>query len=179
MLLILMRHGIAEELREGQTDAERALTADGKKKSRAALRGLRALLQNIDCMATSPKMRALQTAKIAAEVFESTEPEIWPELENAEYSALVERFKTMDAPSVLLVGHEPGFSNLAARLLTGKESGLRMEFKKSGVCVLDGDWSTPKPRATLLWHLSPKQLRLIGKSQSAKFSHHSKTSAKR
>ena len=163
MLLLLMRHGIAEELREGQIDTERALTQEGKEKTRNALRGLRALHQDINCIASSPKLRAMQTAKIAGEIFEKAEPEIWPELEDAEYAALTARLKRFAASSVLLVGHEPSFSHFAARLLTGKETGFEMDFKKSGICALDVDWSTPKPRATLLWHLAPKQLRLIGR----------------
>ena len=179
MLLLLMRHGIAEELRAGQSDAARALTNEGKKKTRIAARGLRALHSNIDLIATSPKLRAVQTAKVAAAVFGKAEPEIWPELENIRHSELVSRLKTCNANSILIVGHEPDFSNFAARLLTGRESGFSMNFKKSGVCALEIDWSPPSARATLLWHLAPRQLRMMAKDQSEKFSHHSKTSAKR
>jgi len=77
MLLLLMRHGIAEELRPNQTDAERVLTEKGKKKTRDAVCGLRVLHPNIDLIATSPKLRAVQTARIAAADFEISEPEIW------------------------------------------------------------------------------------------------------
>lgn len=159
MLLLLMRHGIAEELREGQSDAERALTEKGKKKTRAALQGLRTLQRDVSCIAASPLRRAVQSAQIAAEVFGKAEPEIWPEIESAEYSALAARLQTLDVNSVLLVGHEPDFSRLAARLLTGKANGFEMEFKKSGVCALEVDWSTPAPCAALLWHATPRILR--------------------
>jgi len=159
MLLLLMRHGIAEELREGHTDAERALTKIGRKKTRAAMQGLHVLQRDISRIAASSLLRAVQSAQIAAEVFGKAEPEIWPEIESAEYSAMTARLKTYDAASILLIGHEPGFSQLAARLLTGKANGFEMEFKKSGVCALEVDWSTPVPRAALLWHATPRILR--------------------
>jgi len=158
MLLLWMRHGIAEELREGQTDASRALTEIGKQKTREASRGLQILQNKIDLIVSSPLLRAVQTAQIAADVFGNSKPEIWPELESAEYSALASRLENINATSVLLVGHEPGFSRCVARFLTGDESGLEISFKKAGVCALDVDWSTPDPRAVLLWHASPKML---------------------
>jgi len=78
-----------------------------------------------------------------------------------------------------MVGHEPGFSHFVTRLLTEKETGFEMEWKKAGVCALDVDWAFSKPRTILLWHLAPRQLRVIAKNQWEKLSHQSKTSAKR
>ena len=168
MLLLWMRHGIAEELREGQTDALRALTEIGHQKTREALCGLQNFQNKIELIVSSPLLRAVETAQIAAEIFGNSEPQIWPELEHAEYSALAQRLKISDATSVLLVGHEPGFSRGVARFLTGHESGLVIPFKKAGVCALDVDWSTPEPRAVLLWHASPKMLRLMSLARAPK-----------
>ena len=179
MLLLLMRHGIAEVLREGQSDAERALTEKGRRKTQAALQGVRAIQPEIECIASSPKRRAFQTAQIAAERFGKSEPEIWPELESVDYATFIARLKNCGANSVLLVGHEPDFSRFVAWILTGEESSFEMEFKKAGVCALKIDWSTPTARATLLWHLAPKHLRLMAKNHSSKFSHQAKISAKR
>ena len=161
MLLLLMRHGIAEELREGQADAARELTQIGEKKTRAALRGLKFFQNEIDFIACSPLVRAVQTAQIAEQVFEDGQPQIWPELEDAEYYALTQRLKSLDASAALLVGHEPGISQFVTRALSGENSGFEIQFKKAAVCALDVDWSTPRPRATLLWHASPKMLRLM------------------
>ena len=161
MLLLLMRHGIAEELRAGQTDAARELTQIGENKTREALRGLRFFQNEIDFIASSPLVRAVQTARIAEEFFENGQPKIWPELEGAEYSALAERLKSLDASTVLLVGHEPGISRFVAQVLSEVNSGFEIQFKKAAICALDVDWSTPSPRAILLWHASPKMLRLM------------------
>ena len=45
MEIYLLRHGIAEDAPAGKKDADRALTADGRKKLRALLRRAQALLQ--------------------------------------------------------------------------------------------------------------------------------------
>jgi phosphohistidine phosphatase len=64
MQIYLLRHGIAEEARPGRTDAERALTGEGKERLRRVLRHAgtapAAILSN-------PYRRALETARIAAE----------------------------------------------------------------------------------------------------------------
>ena len=161
MLLLLMRHGIAEELRAGQADAARELTQIGAKKTREALRGLKFFQDEINFIACSPLMRAVQTAQIAEEIFEKNKPKIWPELEDAEYSALAQRLKSLVVATALLVGHDPGISQFVAQILSGENSSFEIQFKKAAVCALDVDWSTPRPRATLLWHASPKMLRLM------------------
>jgi phosphohistidine phosphatase len=162
MLLLLMRHGIAEEpeLWSGD-DTLRPLTKSGVKQTRAAARGLSDLAPRVDLIASSPLVRARQTGEIAREFFPDGQIEIWDELEEAEYSALCARLKKVEAQTVLLVGHEPGCSSFVARILSGKAAGFAVEFKKAGVCALEVEWSTRAPRATLLWHATPKILRAM------------------
>ena len=160
MLLLLMRHGIAEEPEtwEGE-DATRPLTNEGKKKTRAIAERLSTLVDEVDLIASSPLVRARQTAEIVQKAFHRAPLATWPELEDAQYSALVKRLKTLEIKSALLVGHEPSLGTFAARCLTGKADGFALEMKKAGVCALEVDWSTPGARAVLLWHTSPKLLR--------------------
>lgn len=67
MRLYLMRHGKAEDVaRQGQSDAARALTAAGVREMSAAGRGLAALGVTVQAIATSPLLRARQTADAVA-----------------------------------------------------------------------------------------------------------------
>ncbi len=162
MLLLLMRHGVAEE-RETWTEDDdlRPLTKDGEKKTREAARGLRVLVERIDLIAASPLVRAQQTAAIAGEVYPQARRETWEELAGAAFSPLAARLKEQKFATVLLAGHEPGFSMFAAELLTGKAGGFALEFKKAAVCALQVEWGGRAPRAALLWHAPPKLLRAL------------------
>lgn len=67
------------------------------------------------------------------------------------------------AESLALVGHEPDLSELAARLLAGKEDAIAIEMKKGGVAslVVDEDLSG----GTLRWLATPKILRGLDRSK--------------
>ena len=58
---------------------------------------------------------------------------------------------------VLLVGHEPDFSQHIAVLTTGKPA-LQLEMKKAGLCRLDVMHLRAGRCATLEWLLPPKLL---------------------
>jgi phosphohistidine phosphatase len=115
----------------------------------------------VDLIASSPLIRARQTAQTAHEVFQNALHETWDELESAEYSSLITRLQTIEAATLLLVGHEPGLSQFAARILTGTPGGFELEFKKAGICALDVSLSTRAPHAALLWHVTPQILRAL------------------
>lgn len=163
MLLLLMRHGIAEPLSAAiPDDFHRRLTAEGRDRTHRAALGLHQLVPKLDLLASSPKTRARQTAQIAREVFAGAAPHLieWPELMEASVGAIIDKLSDLEAETVLLCGHEPYLSQLAAQLLTGLPDGLELEFKKAGVCALEVGFEPTT--ATLLWHLTPKQLRKIG-----------------
>jgi phosphohistidine phosphatase len=157
MDVYLLRHGIAENGRPGMPDAERELTAEGRKKLREVMRVARTAGVQPDHVLTSPYARALQTAAIAAEVLEfsgdlvhtqALVPHSRPELVWDEVRLYRE------ASQLLLVGHEPLFSNLAAFLLDAPS--LRVDFKKGALLRIEMDQLGPKPRGVLRWFLSPK-----------------------
>jgi phosphohistidine phosphatase len=63
---------------------------------------------------------------------------------------------------LLLVGHEPLLSDLAAFLLTlNHESSLGIALKKGGLCRIEVDALPPTGRGTLHWLMTPKQLRQL------------------
>jgi phosphohistidine phosphatase len=157
MDVYLLRHGIAENGRPGMPDAERELTAEGRKKLREVMRVARTAGVQPDCVLTSPYARALQTAAIAAEVLEysgdlvhtqALVPHSRPELVWDEVRL------HREASQLLLVGHEPLFSSLAAFLLDAPS--LRVDFKKGALLRIEMDQLGTRPRGVLRWFLSPK-----------------------
>lgn len=156
MQLILFRHGIAENARDGLPDAERALTPRGVERTAAAARGLARFTQRPQAILTSPKTRALQTAAIIGDTLDLV-PTRAAELAAESLDPILRLLRSRDEDRVLLVGHEPTLSALIELLCGG-----RAEMKKAGAALLDGD---PAPgHAVLQWLLSPRALRLMGGS---------------
>src|ERR1051326_8942155 len=68
-ILWIVRHGVAYEHDPTRwpDDADRPLTAEGKRSFAAAARGLKRIASKPDLVLTSPCVRAVQTAEILAE----------------------------------------------------------------------------------------------------------------
>jgi phosphohistidine phosphatase len=126
-LIYLLRHGEAEE--GNGDDAARRLTPKGERQSRVAGRALAVMGAEIDACLTSPKVRAADTARLACEAL-SLEPEIANELRGGPFDSLSLAAGRGD---VLLVGHEPDFSNEVARLTGGK-----VKLRKGGLAIVEG-----------------------------------------
>jgi phosphohistidine phosphatase len=157
MQIYLLRHAIAEEAEAGKSDRDRALVPEGRKKLKEVLRLARQADTAISLILTSPYRRARETAEIVADLL-ANEAEL---LETAalEPGGQVEgvwselrAHKPLD--SVMLVGHEPLLSSIAAFLLNSPS--LRVDFKKSALVRLDIETFTPQPHGTLRWMITPK-----------------------
>jgi phosphohistidine phosphatase len=122
----LLRHGDAER---GSPDAERPLTDKGRRQARAAGAALRELGVKIDACLTSPKKRAADTAALACEPF-GVDPQDEPKLAGGRFDPL--ELAAGNGDEVLLVGHEPDFSN-AVRDVTGAD----VDLKKGGLAAID------------------------------------------
>jgi len=126
-MLWLLRHGEAEN-GSGRDDAERRLTAEGKRQSTDAGRALAALDAAIDACISSPKVRALDTAKLACEPL-GVAVETSGALAGGDFDPLALAAGRGD---ILLVGHEPDFSNAVADL-----TGARVKLKKGGIAAIE------------------------------------------
>ena len=124
--LWLLRHGDAED--DAPTDAERPLTPKGERQARAAGAALAALGVRFAVVYTSPRVRALDTARLACEAL-GGEPVVHQPLSGG-FDAEEARTLLGDEP-VLLVGHEPDFSQIVADLTGG-----RVDLKKGGVAAI-------------------------------------------
>jgi phosphohistidine phosphatase len=116
-MLWLLRHA---EAADGTPDDQRPLTERGERQAEAAGRALARLGVKLDVCLSSPKLRALQTARLACEPL-SVEIKIEPKLSGEPFDA---RELTIGLGDVLLVGHDPSFS-LTLHDLTGAQARLR------------------------------------------------------
>lgn len=160
MRLLVFRHGIAEERSADGTDAARALTAQGVERTRAAARGLAAFADPPDVILSSPRTRALQTAREAAAAF-GREVEVVAELADGAPTEALRALAARTEATVMIVGHEPMLSELVEQLCTGDRRRGFVDMRKAGCACLDVDLAPggEATAATLLWLATPKMLR--------------------
>jgi phosphohistidine phosphatase len=172
MRLLVIRHGLAGDRDEfaftGRPDAERPLTKDGRVKMKRAASGLRLIVDELTLVATSPLVRAVQTAEIVAAAFGELEPVVIDELVPERSTDDLLPWLRAQEPdtTVAVVGHDPHLGFLAGWLLTGRHENF-VELKKGGALMLqfeDPDPPTPGT-ATLLWSLQPGHLRKLRKEK--------------
>ena len=162
MLLLLMRHGIAEDHADGSEldDAMRRLTPKGRRKVREMARFL--LLRGLrpTHYVSSSRLRALETAQEVMEVFsqEGTPTEVDSMDMGGNWKSLVADLQALtelkDDAVVLAAGHMPsiGMYLTEATLSTG----IGIEFKRAAVAALEWDGHMSLNPAQLLFYMTPK-----------------------
>jgi phosphohistidine phosphatase len=154
--LLLIRHGIAEDLLPGQRDADRALTAEGWKKSRAAMKGLAALGYVPTRGFSSPYRRALETLVCLQEATGAFPTETRADLTPEGRPAHVEMWLRglaaggMGGEILALVSHQPFLGELVFHL-----TGRHVEVKKASCSVIRWQGSAWR----LERHYQPSELR--------------------
>jgi len=157
MQVYLLRHGIAEDGKTGTKDADRQLTAEGRRKLRQVLKSAAEAGVHPDLIVSSPLKRALQTAEIARAVLAygqeidkskvltpGARPEdVWNEIKLR---------RNLD--SLILVGHNPLFASLAGFLLGMPQA--QIDFKKGAMMRIDFESLAQQPRGTLRWYLTAR-----------------------
>lgn len=164
MDLYLLRHGIAEEGGTGMNDADRALTAEGRRKLRQVLTAACDAKVSLDLILSSPLKRALQTAEVARKALrhkgnliktKALEPgasvqQVWDEIRDHR-----------DKAYLMMVGHNPQFSQLAAYLLGSPD--VQVDFKKGGLMKINFENFPPAPRGVLCWYITAKAVSKLRK----------------
>ncbi len=167
MKVLLVRHAIAEEREAWATrsddDRLRPLTSDGQAKMRRAARGLVALEPELDLLASSPLVRAKQTAEILAAAWGgmeiTTTPHLAPGVDFRALTAWLARQR--GGGSIVLVGHEPDLGEIASAWLAGSDASF-LAFKKGGAALVEFIRRPEIGSGVLRWFVTPGQLRGIG-----------------
>jgi phosphohistidine phosphatase len=161
MRIHLMQHGqcLSEAL-----DPHQPLSPVGREMTEKAANAARMLGLRFELIATSPKVRAMQTAEIMAratgypvsrievsDVFKATAPA----------EGVIDFINEYDGlDSILVTGHLPSLAAVAARLLGAK--GLSLSMVNTGLTQIEVNPAQDK--GVLNWHLTPAQLSLIAGS---------------
>lgn len=126
-MIWLLRHGDAEQGSGGDDDSRR-LTPKGEEQGRNAGRALAELGVELDACLSSPKLRALDTARLACEPL-GVEVATSEDLAGGDFDP---GELAQGRGDVLLVGHDPDFSNAIGRL-----TGASVAMKKGGLAAID------------------------------------------
>lgn len=171
MRLLIVRHAVAVDrdtfARTGEPDALRPATAPGLKKMRQNVLGLRTLVPRVHVLASSPLVRARQTAELLQRPYGVAEiahvPALAPDRKPVE---LVEWLAGLEATSgdftAAVVGHEPHLGQLVSFLLTGRRRPF-VEIRKGGACLLDLGEDVAPGTAALRWMAGSRMLRAVGR----------------
>lgn len=170
MHLLVIRHARAENAQDfaktGAPDDLRPLTEEGRERMRAGLAGLRRMGTEIDVLATSPLVRARQTAEIVAVELDTPAIVELDQLRpDAPPHALGDWLRGAGQKETFaVVGHRPHLGELVGWLLTGRPKSI-VEIKKGGAVMLEvraRGTRAPRPgKARLRWSLTPRQLRQL------------------
>ena len=147
--LMLLRHAAAEAARPGLPDIDRALTPRGRDEALDAAGCIAAARLRIDCRLVSPALRARETATLVAGELDISEPAL---IESALYPGKPDellqalRLCAPGVGTVLMIGHNPGLSELAQRLHRGQPA---IELRTAGLCCIEfgrqASWTQLRP----------------------------------
>jgi phosphohistidine phosphatase len=156
MRIHLLRHGTAEDAPPSRSDAERKLTEAGREEIRRAVECARKASLAPSLILSSPYVRAIQTAEIAAGVLEyhgtivrtdalmpsGSPARVWDEIRSRQ-----------DETEILLAGHEPLMSQLAAYFLDSPA--LQVHMRTATLVRIDMERFAGNPHGILKWMLPP------------------------
>ncbi|QKT02944.1 histidine phosphatase family protein [Ectothiorhodospiraceae bacterium 2226] len=164
MQLLLVRHAHAGSPEEfaatGRHDGERPLSRAGADKMRGVAHALHMQIPQLDLIASSPYVRALETARILAEPYGLEVVEVPALIPDQPPAAVVDWLREQSAEAVAVVGHEPALGTLASYLLAGAARPF-ITFKKAGACLIEHPGAPAPGTGTLIWSLTGGQLRKL------------------
>lgn len=170
MKVLVIRHAIAEDRQlfakrqPREADGQRPLTKLGRRRMRRGAAGLRRVVPDIRLLATSPFVRAAQTAEIVAREFGRVKVVRIPQLSPTKPVAQLLHWLQGQPPDavVAVVGHEPQLGVFVSWAMTGLQEPF-VSMKKGAACLLEFGKDVKAGRAKLLWAMKPSQLRALGR----------------
>lgn len=149
MTICFLRHGEADWPNWSKPDDERPLTERGRREMKRVAKLLERLEFSSDVIFTSPLPRAAQTAEIAAKRLR-LKPQVAAVLAHGFSLEKLRRLVgKVEAECVMVVGHEPEFSEVIRELTGGK-----VKLSKAGIALVETNRGCTSGK--LLWLLPPK-----------------------
>jgi phosphohistidine phosphatase len=156
MILYVLRHAEAVDATDVLPDEWRYLTEQGIKSVAKTMQGMAKHGRKPRLIISSPLVRAVQTAQIAASYACRKNKEVLVSglLQNGgDLGELKEFLRThAEAKRLMVVGHEPHLGSLVADLLQRDETIL---LKKSACVALEVDPDNADKAAKFIWYLTP------------------------
>lgn len=167
MNVLVIRHAISEDQatfkKSGLSDDLRPLTVEGRRKIRKAAAGLRQMVEKIDLIATSPLIRAVETAHVIAKAFDKARVVELKDLSPGGKTEGIFTFLVQNRHhNVALVGHQPDLGRFIC-LSMGCNLEDRVPLKKGGVAHLVFEGPVASGAAQLSALLTPQLLRKLAK----------------
>lgn len=162
MLLFLLRHGDAQS-DPSIPDEDRALTPEGVASIRRIAEILRRLGVRFDMIYSSPLLRARQTAELAiAPLAQRPTIRLTDHLKvGADVQNLFDILNAHPADArLLLVGHEPYFSQAISMLLVGNFT-VRIDIRKASLACVETSAPLGPRTGTLKWVLTQEIAALV------------------
>lgn len=125
--------------------------------------GLARVVPKLDLVATSPLVRAAQTAELLARAYAGVEVTTVDALASGgSRKAVVSWLASRPRDErIAIVGHEPDLGELVAWLVTGRVAPA-LAMRKGGACLLEITGAPDRGTAGLKWFLPPSLLRKLG-----------------
>ena len=155
--LYFVRHGLADrDAYDGDDDRRRPLTDQGREQLRRQAEVMAGLGLGVDLILSSPLLRAEQTAAILAEALEPAgglvlDPRLGLSFAVGSLGRMLQEHA--DARRLLLVGHEPSFSEVIGEITGGSE----LTCRKASLIRVDLRSERP-PGGSLEWSIPARVL---------------------
>jgi len=163
--IYVLRHGKSDWDADYGADHDRPLKGRGRRAARLMGRFLTGAGLEPDVVISSSAVRALTTARLAAEAGSwGCEIAVQPDLYGASRDRVLAEVQAVDerADSVLLAGHEPTCSDVIGSLIGSGE----VRFPTAALACIDvpaARWRTVEfGRGRLVWMVTPKLLAAAG-----------------
>ena len=161
MILYFLRHASAgEHLLNPKKDEKRALDKEGIEQCGYIGRALAALEVQVDAIVSSPLKRATQTASLVGNELGyegklQIDAGLRPQATLADFRKLLEKYARQEA--IMVVGHNPNFSQFLGALISESGCEASVELKKGAVAKIE----VRRTSGTMQWCLTPKVARAL------------------
>jgi phosphohistidine phosphatase len=161
MILYFLRHASAgEHLLNPKKDEKRALDKEGIEQCGYIGRALAALEVQVDAIVASPLKRATQTASLVGNELGyegklQIDAGLRPQASLTDFRKLLEKYARQEA--IMVVGHNPNFSQFLGALISESGCEASVELKKGAVAKVE----MRRTSGTLQWCLTPKVARAL------------------